>query len=107
MNSFLSAVSARILFKAAYAAMSASGRNPPPSPRPDKRPHILRQFIPVFVAAIHHLARVIIMILDEVLLHAGARQRLFGGEKRRRQIILSLRDHIETPSCRETVHQYV
>src|SRR3546814_18152559 len=92
MNSFRSSVSARMLFKAAYAAMSASGRNPPPSPRPDKRPHILRQFMPVFVADIHHMARVIIMILDAVLRDAGARQRIFGGEKRRREIIIALRD---------------
>src|SRR3546814_11348789 len=48
--------------------------------------------MPVFVADIHHVARVIIMILDAVLRDAGARQRIFGGEKGRREVIIALRE---------------
>src|SRR3546814_2763794 len=54
--------------------------------------------MPVFVADIHHVARVIIMILDAVLRDAGARQRIFGGEKGRREVIIALRD--EHPQSR-------
>src|SRR3546814_6367288 len=38
------------------------------------------------------------MILDAVLRDAGARQRIFGGEKGRREVIIALRD--EHPQSR-------
>src|SRR5690349_3470073 len=48
--------------------------------------------MPVLVADIHHVARAIVGVLDTVLRDTGARQRIFGGEKGCREIIIALRD---------------
>lgn len=47
----------------------------------DKGPDIARKLHPVFIAHIHHVARIIILELYPLLWEVGTSQRIFGCEK--------------------------
>src|SRR3990167_3772962 len=56
-------------------------------PRPNEATDIIGKLAAIFVTDIHHVPCVIVFPSDSILRHAGARQRIFGGEEGRGEII--------------------